>query len=379
MDFGLSKEQLDISEAAASFAAGEFDDDLIEKYESEGQFPLEIWRKACELGFIGMHIPEEFGGQGLGLLESALVFEAFSREDSGIGLALALSDIGSEVILRYGTNEQKESLLPAICSGEKIPSLAYMENEGGGNLKSFATTAVAEGDGYIINGQKRFVFNVTLPGPMILLCRKENENGQGQNAGFILEKDSDDLNLSLAGERVGMKMVSIGSISFNNYRLPGKKLLGGHKGVMPDMKLSLQEMNVRAAAVSTGIAQAAFNMAISYARRREQFRTKIISFEAIKKRLTEIAVQIEISRLLTYKAAWELDKNKGMSKLPEMAKKVALETGILATKDGIHIFGGYGYMIDYQIERFYRDAAMVDIIGLTGYSNDNVLWDYITG
>ena len=379
MDFGLSKEQLDISEAAASFADGEFDQDLVDKLEKEGEFPASIWRKACELGFIGMHIPEEYGGQGLGYLENALVIEAFSRKDSGIGMALALSDMGSEVILRYGTEEQKKSLLPAICGGEKAPSIAYMESEQGNNFESFSTKAVAEGDGYIINGQKRFVFNVTLPGPMIVLCRIENGNGPGQIAGFILDKNSDDLNTLSVGERVGMKMVSMGDVSFDNYKLPKEMLLGGDKNASPEMKFLLKEMNVRAAAISTGIAQGAFDMAISYARRREQFRTKIMSFEAIKKRLTDIATQIEISRLLTNKAAWDLDKNGGKSMLPEMAKKIALETSILATKNGIHIFGGYGSMIEYYIERFYRDAAMVDIIGMPGYSNENALWSYVTG
>ncbi|MFC1819577.1 acyl-CoA dehydrogenase family protein, partial [Thermodesulfobacteriota bacterium] len=351
----------------------------IEECERKCKFPVEIWKKACELGYIGMCIPEKYGGQELGLLESSLVFETFCRQDSGTGLALALSDLGSEIILRYGNEEQKKKYLPSICGGKGVISLAYLEKGQENGMGPFETTATKKGDGYVINGTKIFVSNITQSGPVIVLCRLTEGSRAGENAAFLIKKDLKGLASSLFGDRVGMRMVPVGNLAFMDVLVPDECLLGDGRDGQSQLNILLNEMNVKAAATGTGIAQGAFDMALAYARRREQFGRKIGSFEAIRGKLTDMLIRIELSRLMTYKAAWDLDGNSGNSVPAAMAKKVAAETALEVARDSLHIFGGYGYIVDYRIERFYRDASMIDIIGLPGHSHESFFADQAIG
>jgi acyl-CoA dehydrogenase len=379
LDFKLTKEQVDIHKAARTFAEGEFDADLVSGLEKRGQFPHEVFQKACELGFIGMTIPEKYGGQGLGNLENALVFEAFCRQDSSMGLALTLCDLGSDIILKFGNDSQLQGYAPSICSGTSVISLAYMEEGQNPVPKYFNTRATEQDGGYSINGAKTFVFNTTLAGPMILLCRLEKESGANGNAAFVFEKGTSGLFSSVLGDRVGMRMVPIANVTITNLRLPYESLMGNENDGPVQMDLLMMAMHIKAAAVGIGIAQGAFDMALAYARQREQFGRKIASFDAIRGKLTDMATKIELSRLLTYNACWSLDVKNGNSALCNMAKVVASETALDVSKDALHIFGGYGYVIDYRIERFYRDASMVDIIGLPMHAGKKILADDIVG
>jgi acyl-CoA dehydrogenase len=379
MDFQLSKEQEDIRKAAESFAEGEFDPDLIYEWEREYRFPIAVWQKACELGFIGMHIPGEYGGQGLGLLENALVFEAFCRKDPGVGLALTLSDLGSEIILKYGTEEQRKMTLSPICRGKTISTLAYLEEGQRDEAGYFETKAIEKGDSYLIHGCKTFVFNLTLPGPAVVMCRLSGHSERSKTAAFLFDKNADGLVPEVLGDRVGMRMIPMGNLTFTDLRIPHEGLLGDRGDGQSQLALSLSEMNIKASAVGTGIAQGAFDLALAYAHRRIQFGRKIASFEAIRGRLTDMATRIELSRLLTQKAAWSFDRKSGDGKLTDMAKAVAAAAALQVAKDALHIFGGYGYVVDYRIERFYRDASMVDIIGLPGHSNKKSLADHVIG
>jgi alkylation response protein AidB-like acyl-CoA dehydrogenase len=379
MHFGFTKEQEDIREAAESFAEGEFDLDSATEWDTEHKFPIDIWQKACELGFIGMHIPEHYGGQGLGQFENTLAIEAFCRKDSGVGLALALSDLGATIISQFGTEEQAQSYLPSICKGEMIPSLAYLEKI---PLKSpglFETTVTKKKDAYVINGQKTFVYNVTFPGPMILLCQALKDKWTNSAGCFIIRKDMNRLAYEMSNNRVGMRMIPIGNLTFSDYRIPLTSSLDNGRVDATQWGFSIHEMNLKASAAATGIAQGAFDMALTYAHQRKQFGRKIASFEAIQGKLVDMKTRVDISRLLTYKAAWDMDSNGGNTVSAAMAKKVATETALAVTREAIHIFGGYGYIVDYHIERFYRDAGMIDIIGLPGYTHENLLSDQIVG
>lgn len=379
MDFTLSKEQIDIRDAAKRFAEGEFDPDLAEEREKHGQFPLELFQKACALGFIGMNIPEKYGGQMLGSLENALIFEAFCRHDSSIGLALALCDTGSEVLLRYGTEAQIQRFVPPLCRGKGVLSPACLEQERDPIPERFNTKAVENGGGYLLNGHKSFVFNTTLPGPMILPGRLENISGAGGTAIFVFEKDHDGLSSSVLGDRVGMRMVPMGNVVIHDLSLPRESLLAEERDGEAALALLITEMHNRAASAGIGIAQGAFDMALGYARRRKQFGRRIASFEAIRGKLTDMAIKIELSRLLTYKACRGLDTGKENAALSNMAKLVASETALEVSMDALHIFGGYGYIVDYRIERFYRDASMVEIIGLPSLRSKKILADDVVG
>jgi alkylation response protein AidB-like acyl-CoA dehydrogenase len=379
MDFKLTKEQSDIRKAAKSFADGEFEPDFISDLEKRCQYPGDLFQKACGLGFIGMAVPEEYGGQGLGHLENTLVFETFCRRDSSMGLALGLCDLGSELILRHGTAAQKERFLPPLCRGESHISPAYMEEGQIPMPLRYQTTAVEKEGGYLIQGAKTFVYHATLTGPMILFCSLDKGSSTHENVTLIFDKGTHGLSLSDLGERVGMRMIPLSDVVLKGLRFPSESLLGGAVEGKGHSDLFLMETNTRAAAVGTGIAHGAFDMALAYAGRRQQFGRKIASFEAIRGKLTDMATRIELSRLLAYEASCCLDDKAGDAGLCYMAKVVAAETALDVSRDALHIFGGYGYMLEYRIERFYRDAGMVDIIGLPGHTSRKMLAGCIVG
>jgi alkylation response protein AidB-like acyl-CoA dehydrogenase len=379
MDFRLNKEQKDIQKAAREFAQGEFDPDVALELEKKGHYPSEIHKRACELGFIGVHIPEEYGGQDLGILDNALVVEGFCRQNSGIGMSLVLSIFGSEMILRFGGEEQKRKYLPSIAKGESASSLAYLEKGQGNDFTSFKTNATRNSNGYLINGNKSFVVNGTLLGPMIILCQLANNSRPGEQVALILQKDTDGLVASEIGGRIGMGMLQIANLSFNDLKVSYKNLIGDEGQGQSQLMNFLEEMNIEAAAMATGIAQGAFDLGLEYAKQREQFGRKIGSFEAIRDRLADMATKIEVARLLTYRSAWHFDNNDPNLKINYMAKMVSAETALEVARDSLHIFGGYGYVVENQIERFYRDASMVDIIGMPWQTDKNLIADQIIG
>jgi alkylation response protein AidB-like acyl-CoA dehydrogenase len=379
MDFSLTKEQKDIQKAAREFAQGEFDPDVALGLEREGHYPFEIWKRACELGFIGMHFPERYGGQQLGLLENVLVVEEFCRRHSGIGTALVLSSFGSEMILRFGSDAQRERYLPSITRAESASSLAYLEKGQGNDVISFTTTATRNRNGYLIEGSKSFVVNSALSGPMIVLCQLTNNTRPGDTVALIVEKDTDGVVFSPMGGQVGMRMLPMANLTFDQLQVSNEGLLGDEGQGELQLRNFLKEICIEAAAIGTGIAQGAFDLALAYAKQREQFGRNLASFEAIRDKLVDMATRIEFAQLLTYKAAWGLDRNDGSTKANYMAKMVSAETALEVAKDSLHIYGGYGYMVENQIEQFYRDASMVDIIGLPGQMDKSLIADQIIG
>jgi len=378
VEFNLSEEQIDIQKAAREFAQGEFDPDEASDYDRNGQFPLKILKKACHLGFIGVHFPNRYGGQDLGLLENILVVEEFCRQHSGIGVALGLSDFGSEMILRFGSEDQKKRYLPPIAKGESVSSLAYMEEDQTDGFSFFSTLAIRSGDGYLINGKKIFVVNGTLSGSMIVLCQLNKARSEDQVA-LIVEKNGDKPVLSMMGGQIGMRMVPMVSLTYNDIKVPQGNLIGEEGEGRSQFVNFLNEMRIEAAAMGVGIAQGAFDLALTYARQRVQFGQKIASFEAIRNKLADMVTRIEIARSLTYKAAWDFDRNGGNILLNYMAKMVSAETAFEVADDAVHIFGGYGYIVENQIEHFYRDARMVNVFGESGQTQRLLIADRIIG
>jgi alkylation response protein AidB-like acyl-CoA dehydrogenase len=356
VDFSLSEEQIDIQKAAREFAQGEFDPDEALDLDRNGQFPLKIWKKACHLGFIGMHFPNQFGGQDLGLLENILVVEAFCRQHSGIGMALGLCDFGSEVILRFGNEYQKRRYLPLIAKGESASSLAYMEKDQTDGFSFFSTVATRNGEGYLINGEKIFVVNGTLSGPMIVFCQWNKTKSDDQVA-----------------------LIPMVSLTFNDVAVPHGNLIGEEGQGRSQFANFLNEMRIEAAAMGVGIAQGAFDLALTYAKQRVQFDQRIASFEAIRNKLADTVTRIEMARLLAYKAAWEFDRNGGDVLLSCMAKMVSAETAFEVADHAIHIFGGYGFIVENQIEHFYRDARVVNLFGELGQTQRLLIADRVIG
>jgi acyl-CoA dehydrogenase len=351
MDFELSGEQKDVQAAAMEFAQGEFDPDLALELDRNGQFPESIWRKACELGFIGIHYPEEFGGQGLGLFENVLVIEAFCRVDSGIGSALSMIDIGSEVILKFGSHEQKMNFVLPLAKGKKRLSVAFAESEDGRDLSSILTTAEKRDEGYIIRGRKRFVLNASLSNAFIVLCKEMKEGWTT----LIVERENNGIEIYPI-EKMGLRMVPFGDLHFKETRVPVGNRVGNNGEGIAHANYHDQMMGLRSAGQALGTAQGAFDRALQYSKQREQFGRKLSQFQAIRHKLADMAVSIEVTRWLAYRSAIEYDQGKTDHGFLSMAQ---LEVGrrlVRVVDEALQIFGGYGYIAEQAIEHYFRDA-----------------------
>ncbi|MDD3643298.1 MAG: acyl-CoA dehydrogenase family protein [Candidatus Krumholzibacteria bacterium] len=363
MDFELTTEQKDIQEAARKFAKGEFTRELALRHEEEHSFPRELWGKACELGFIGLHFPADQGGAGLGIIENALVVEEFCRRDSGLGTALALSDFASEIVMRHGSPEQKAKYLPAVAGGRMISAGAFTEPNHGSDITRMDTRAARDGDSWVINGTKMFITNGQIADFYIVLCQTDPDADPSYRgmATIIVDKGAEGLSTEDAGIKMGIKMTSTAEVIFDNVRVPAGNLIGKDgKGFYQVLEF-FDESRIEIAATALGIAAGAFDRALDYALQREQFGRPLAKFQITQHKLADMATAIEYARLLTYKAAWNFDQCRIDPKLTSMAKYVAARTAVSVADEAIQILGGYGYMTDYEVERFYRDAKIAEI------------------
>ena len=376
MDFDLTKELRDIQKAAREFAKGEFDPDAVLEYDQNQEFPSTIWKKACELGFVGMHLPEEHGGQGLGLLENVLITEEFCRQDSGMGIALALSDFGSEIILRHGNENQKSKILPLITQGESVFTIAILEE--GYSLSPLATTARMDKNGYVISGKKEFVTLGSLAKHMIVVCQTRLDDPLAQSV-LLVERDAEGVEVSSMGEKVGMRMVPSDQVSFTGVIVPHENRVGEEDKGYYQIKGFFDEMRIETGAMGLGLAQGGLDKALEYSKSREQFGRTIAKFDDIRNKLADMYMDIEMARLVVYKAAWSLDNGRPDNGAILMSKMIATKTAYRVTNDAVQIFGGFGYMKESHIERFYRDARVLELFLEPVQIQRNMLADHIIG
>jgi alkylation response protein AidB-like acyl-CoA dehydrogenase len=356
MDFELSDEQKDIQKAAREFAQGEFDPDLALELDEGGKFPESLWKKAAQLGFIGMHYPEELGGQGLGLLENLLVIEAFCRVDSGIGSALSTVDLGSETILKFGSQEQKKQFLIPLIKGEKRMGVAFAESEDGNDFSSLSTVSERRGEEYSLRGKKRFVLNATLADSFLTLCKEPKEGW----ITLMVERARDGIEVHPI-EKMGLKMIPFGDLLFKEVRVCLANRIGREGEGMAQARHCRQAMGLRSAAQALGTAQGALDRAMGHAKQREQFGRRLSQFQAIRHKLADMAVGIEVARCLTYKSATEYDRGKID---PLFFSITQLEVGrrlLRVVDEALQIFGGYGYMAEQAIEHYFRDAWAIAV------------------
>ena len=381
MDFELTQEQKDIQKAAREFAQGEFDKEKILEWEQTHTFPREIWKKASELGFIGIHFPEEYGGQGCGVTENILTVEEFCRKDSGVGIALSLVDFSSEIVLRFGTAEQKKKYLIPLAQGQFISAGAYTEPDHGSDITLLSTTARKERGSYLINGTKTFITNGTIADFFIVLCQTDLEAKppyRGQCT-LIVEKGTKGFDATEITPKMGIRMTSTAELSFSDVVIPASNLLGEENRGFYQVLEFFDESRIEIAAQAVGIAQGAFDRALDYAKKREQFKKKLVEFQITQHKLADMATKIEAARLLTYKAAWNFDKKHIDPKLTSMAKWFAARTAVEVADEAIQILGGYGYLTEYEVERFYRDAKITEIYEGTREIQKNTIASALIG
>lgn len=381
MDFRLNSEQEAIQTAARDFAKGEFDKEIALEHERNHTFPTDIWKKACELGFVGIHYPEEYGGQEYGVFENALVVEAFCRQDSSLGIAVSLADFASEIVLRFGNEDQKKKYLIPITSGEAISSGGFTEPDHGSDITLMNTTAARDGDEFVINGGKTFITNGTISNFAVVLCQTDDQvqpTYRGQSV-ILVEKDTPGYTTGDVGEKMGIKMTSTAELSFNDVRVPVTNLIGKENRGFYHVLEFFDESRIEIAAQALGIAQGAFDRALAYTRERSQFGKKLADFQVTRHKLADMASKIETARLIVYKAAWNYDQGKIDPKLTSMAKMYAGRVAVEVADEAIQLFGGYGYMLEYEVERFYRDAKIMEIYEGTKEIQKNTIASALLG
>ena len=381
MNFELLRSHKEIQKAARDFAKGEFKKEIALELNKKHEFPKKIWKKAADLGFIGIHFPEEYSGQGLGALENILVAEAFCSGDSSIGSALILSGFASECILRFGSDELKKQLLPKVAEGKMLSAGAFTEPDHGSDITSMNTTAVHDGGDWIVNGSKTFITNGGLAGFYIVLCQTDPDADptyRGMSM-LLVEADRKGVSTMDVGEKMGIHMIPTAEIIFKDVRVPSSNLIGKEGRGFYQVLEFFDESRILIAAQGLGIAQGAFDRALAYVKQREQFGKKIAKFQVTQHKLADMATKIELARLITYKAAWNFDQGRIDPKLTSMAKMFAGRVAVEVADEAIQLLGGYGYMAEYEVERFYRDAKITEIYEGTREIQKNTIASAVIG
>ena len=362
MDFELTNRQRQICRAAREFAEGEFPG-IAREYDRREEFPRDLWKKACELGFIGVFIKKEYGGLGLGFLEFAMVMEEFWRVDPGCGNIL-LTAFGSELIQLYGTEEQKKRYLPPLTRGEAIMGTAITEPDAGSDILSILTSARKDGNDYVITGSKQFITNGSIASHIVVFCltHTEAESRLKRFGTIVVETDRPGFGAMKLTGKLGIRASDTAEIRLSEVRVPKENLIGGKEGEGFPQIMQLFNINrVIAASQGVGVAQGALEKAIKHVKERKQFGQPIGAFQAVQFKIAEMATWVEAARALTYKAGWMIDHGKVDPKLISIAKYLAGEIGVKVANEALQLHGGYGYIADYDIERFYRDAKIVEI------------------
>ncbi|MGA7305790.1 MAG: acyl-CoA dehydrogenase family protein [Rhodothermales bacterium] len=379
MDFELTKEQLEIQQAAREFAKGEFDKELALELDEKHEYPTEIWKRACDEGFVGLHYPVEYGGSDFGCFENALVVEEFCRRDSTIGAALMLADFASECILRFGSDELKSKYLPDVAEGRAISGGAITEPDHGSDITIMNTTAVRDGDEWVVNGVKTFITNAGIAAFYLVICQTEPGAGHRGQSIILVPGDADGLTIADVGRKMGIRMIPTGEMAFKDVRVPVANLVGPEgKGFYQILEF-FDESRIETAAQGLGTAQGAFDRALDYVKQRRQFGKRIADFQVTQHKIAEMATKLELARLLTYKAAWNFDQGRIDPKLTSMAKWYAAQTAVEVSNEAVQLLGGYGYIADYEVERYYRDAKITEIYEGTKEIQKNTIAGAVIG
>jgi len=362
MNFDLTEEQNDIIKAAREFAEKEFSQ-VSQECDREERSPRHLWEKACGLGFVGVFIPEAYGGAGLGYLEHCLINEEFWRVDPGIAHFVLAGTFGSEMILLFGTEEQKRKWVPPLVKAKAITGAAITEPDAGSDVSSVRTTAVLKGNEYVVNGTKTFITGGTLANFLQVLCVTDPhaESPHDRFSVITVETDRKGFEATKLKYKLGLRASDTAEISFSDVRVPKENLIGiAGKGFQQFM-VFFDHTRLHVCAEAVGLAQGALEQAIEHVRKRQQFRKPLASFQVTQFKIAEMATRIEAGRNLYQKAAWLLDQGRVESHLIAMAKWFTGETAVRVAEEALQLHGGYGFIGDYNIERFYRDSKIVEI------------------
>jgi alkylation response protein AidB-like acyl-CoA dehydrogenase len=361
MDFSLNNEQRMIQRLAREFAEKE----LVPKagkVDEEERFPRENFDKLFELGIMGMITPKEYGGAGCDYVTLVAVMEEIAKGCISTAGCFSVHSTVQSSIISYGSEEQKLRYLPLLTKGGKIGAIALTESNAGSDAASISTSALPDSDGYVINGTKIFITTGGEAGIYIVLAKTDSRKESKGISAFIVEEGTKGLNFGKKERKMGYGGSPTREIIFDNCKVPKENLLGREGEGFKIIMSSLDCGRITVGMIGVGLAQSALDAAIKYSKNRIQFGRPIATFQAIQFMMADMATEIEAARLLCYNAAFLKDNNLPMTKEASMAKMYATDVAMRVTIDAIQIFGGYGYMKDYPVERYMREAKIFQIV-----------------
>ena len=377
MDYGFTDEQKEIVALTSKIAREKILPVRAELDETE-EFPWEIINVLADAGLFGIYIPEEYGGLGFGNLENCLAIEELSKHCIGVSVSFAASGLGAYPILLHGNEEQKKKYLPPIASGKKIAAFGLTESSAGSDAAAIRTTAVRDGNEYVINGVKQWITNGGEAEIYSIVAKTDKSKGARGASAFIIEKDTPGFTFGKKEKKLGIRTSATRELVFEDCRVPKENMIGREGvGFIVTMK-TFDQTRPGIAIQGVGLAQGALEAVIEYARERRTFGKPIIAHQAIQHMIADMATEIEAARALTYLAARTADNNsKDLSKVSSMSKLFATDVAMRVTTDVVQIFGGYGYMRDYPVEKMMRDAKILQIYEGTNQIQRNVIGQHL--
>ncbi|RXT14851.1 acyl-CoA dehydrogenase [Ammoniphilus sp. CFH 90114] len=361
MHFDLTQEQLMIRRVLRDFSEGEVAPGASER-DKTGKFPSDIMKKLAELELMGLPFPEQYGGGGADSISFAIAVEELSRVCGSTGITYSAHiSLGGAPIHLFGTEEQKQKYLVPLCRGEYLGSFGLTEPNAGSDAGGTQTTAVLEGEEWIINGSKCFITNASYAKNLALTAVTDKSKGTNGITAFIVPTHAPGFTVINNYEKMGLHSSNTTELVMENVRIPKENQLGKAGYGFKQFLITLDGGRIGIGAMAVGIAQGAFELALEYAKVRRQFGQSLSKFQAIQFKLADMAMQIELARTMVYKAAWLKDQGRKFTKEAAMAKLFASEMCMKVCDQAIQIHGGYGYMKEFQVERFYRDAKLLEI------------------
>jgi short/branched chain acyl-CoA dehydrogenase len=365
MDFTPSTEQQMIRDLCRNFAKNEIAP-IAEEMDQTGQFPYEVWKKMADLGIAGIPIPEEYGGGGLDWLSMIIAIEEISRGDASLGNSLLGSvTLPMNLIYTFGTEEQKRKWLPPLATGEKIGAFGLTEPQAASDTSAIQTRAFLEGDEWVINGTKQFITNAGLKHnslAVIAAVSGGGESGRKRISNFIIPTGVKGYHVGQRYKKMGYRSSETRELIFDDCRIPKVNILGNPERGIAQFLMALQTSRIGFAAHSVGLAQAIYDVSLAYAKQRDQFGRPISKFQAIQFKLADMLMEIELARLMVYKAAWQKDNGENYFATSTFAKIFAAETAKRCADRGVQIHGAYGLMDEYPISRYWREVKFEEIL-----------------
>jgi len=361
MDFELTDELKMLKDMAYKFAQAEFSA-LSHECDREEKYTPDVRKKAAENGLIGAWIPEEYGGAGAGFLGNAIITEELSRVDMGIGLNVVAATFGCEAILHFGSEEQKKKYLPPVCRGEWVSAGAFTEPNAGTDVAGYRARAVKDGGDYVINGNKMFITNGTVCDFMIAQCITNPEEKKHNSFSLIIvPADAKGVTRNKLHGKMGIRSSDTAEIAFEDVRVPQSNLVGKEGNGFRELMHFFDTTRVMVAAQALGLAVACLETSVRYVKERTAFGAPLGTFQLTQMKLTEMAIKIEALRGLVYKAAWLIDQGRPDYTLAAMAKYFGGQTAVFCANYAVELHGGYGYIDEYSVQKWYRDAKILEL------------------